>query len=185
LYPWLELARATAPSVAIFARSRALPAFSRFRHLKQAAPPPTPENAHMLVTRPGRPGSEVLQRQRAALDAGAGALVPMGMAEIAVALDLHQSTVSRVVAGTSVDTPHGTWWLRKLFSRGFGADQVAAAALRERLARLVADEPQTAPLSDEALAAALNVDGAALARRTVAKYRGMLGIPPAHRRRRR
>ncbi|MEI6099424.1 MAG: RNA polymerase sigma-54 factor, partial [Alphaproteobacteria bacterium] len=132
-----------------------------------------------------RVGSEVLQRQIAALDEGAGALVPMNMAQIAEALDLHQSTISRVVAGTSVDTPHGTWWLRKLFSRGFGADQVAAAALRERLVRLVANEPRTAPLSDDALAAVLNMDGAAPARRTVAKYRGMLGIPPAHRRRRR
>jgi RNA polymerase sigma-54 factor len=130
-------------------------------------------------------GRAVLQRQRAALDSGAAALVPMSMAEIAAALDLHQSTVSRVVAGTSVDTPHGTWWLRLLFSRGLGAEQVAGAALRDRLARLVAGENPDAPLSDEALAAALNEGAVAVARRTVAKYRGMLGIPPAHRRRRR
>jgi len=126
----------------------------------------------------------VVRRQVQALEAGAGALVPMTMAEIAEALALHESTISRVVAGTSLDTPHGMWWLRLLFSRGVGADQVAGAALRDRLARLVADEPPGAPLSDEALAAALSVDGASVARRTVAKYRGTLGIPPAHRRRR-
>ena len=133
-----------------------------------------------------RVGREVLQRQQAALARGGEALVPMTMAEVAEALDLHESTVSRVVAGTSVDTPRGVWWLRLLFSAAVGGrDGVAAAALRDRLARLVADEPLAAPLSDEALVAALARDGMIVARRTVAKYRCMLNIPPAHRRRRR
>ena len=131
-----------------------------------------------------RVGREILQRQQAALVRGAAALVPMTMAEVAAALDLHESTVSRVVAGTSVDTPRGMWWLRLLFSTSVGGEGgVAAAALRERLARLVAQEPGGAPLSDAALAVALTQDGAVLARRTVAKYRDMLNIPPAHRRR--
>ena len=130
-----------------------------------------------------RVGQEVLRRQLQALNQGCGALVPMTMAEVAAALDLHESTVSRVVAGTSVDTPHGTWWLRKLFSGGLGKAQVSAAALRDRLQRLVAAEDKTAPLTDEALAGALGDGGAEVARRTVAKYRGMLQIPPAHRRR--
>ena len=130
-----------------------------------------------------RVGQEVLRRQMRALTEGCGALVPMTMAEVAEALDLHQSTVSRVVAGTSVDTPHGTWWLRKLFTGGLGEGQVSAAALRDRLQRLVAAEDKGAPLSDEALAAALDAGGGQVARRTVAKYRGMLQIPPAHRRR--
>lgn len=129
-----------------------------------------------------RVGRAVLQRQARALEMGAGALVPMTMAEIAAVLDLHESSVSRVVAGTSVDTPHGMWWLRLMFSQGLGADQVAGAALRDRLARLVAEEPRGAPLTDEALATALSCAGAAVARRTVAKYRSMLGIAPAHRR---
>jgi RNA polymerase sigma-54 factor len=134
-----------------------------------------------------RVGREILRRQQAALAGGAEALVPMTMAEVAAALDLHESTVSRVVAGTSVDTPRGMWWLRLLFSGAVGgvdgAPGVAAAALRDRLARLVAGEPPDAPLSDEALAAELAQDGAVVARRTVAKYRTMLNIPPAHRRR--
>ena len=130
-----------------------------------------------------RVGQEVLRRQISALSAGCGALVPMTMAEVAEALDLHQSTVSRVVAGTSVDTPHGTWWLRKLFTAGLGEAQLSAVALRDRLQRLVAAEDKGAPLSDEALAAALDAGGGQVARRTVAKYRGMLNIPPAHRRR--
>lgn len=132
-----------------------------------------------------RVGHEVLQRQRQALSDGAGALVPMTMAEVATALDLHESTVSRVVAGTSVDTPLGMWWLRRLFSRGVGPEAISSAALRDRLQRLVASEPPTAPLSDEAMAAALSDGGAQVARRTVAKYRQILNIPPAYRRRHR
>ena len=135
-----------------------------------------------------RVGREVLQRQFRALSDGAAALVPMTMAEVATALDLHESTVSRVVAGTSVDTPLGMWWLRALFSRGLGRPnaegaQVSAAALRDRLAGLVAAEDKAAPLSDADLVDLLSQSGAEIARRTVAKYREMLRIPPAHRRR--
>ena len=130
-----------------------------------------------------RVGAEVLQRQRLALAEGPVRLQPMTMAEIAEALDLHESTVSRVVAGTSVDTPRGVWWLRQLFSRGLGGEEVSAAGLRDLLARKIAGEAAGAPLSDEALAQSLAADlGISVARRTVAKYRGMLGIPPAHRR---
>jgi RNA polymerase sigma-54 factor len=125
-----------------------------------------------------RVGRAVLQRQNRALTAGPGALVPMTMAEVAKDVGLHESTVSRVVAGTSVDTPHGCWWLRLMFSGGTG--EVSGAGLRDRLAGLVAAEDRSAPLSDQALAAAL---GGSVARRTVAKYRALLRIPPAHRRR--
>lgn len=126
---------------------------------------------------------EILARQQAALDQGPSALVPMTMAQVAEALGLHESTVSRVVAGTAVDTPRGTWWLRALFTQAAREGGPAAGALRDRLARLVADEDPAAPLSDEALARALAEGGAPIARRTVAKYRAMLGLPPAHRRR--
>ena len=132
-----------------------------------------------------RVGREILQRQMRALSDGAGALVPMTMADVAAALELHESTVSRVVAGTSVDTPLGTWWLRNLFSRGLGEGQVAGAALRDQLARAVAAEDKTAPLSDAALAEMLSRNGAEVARRTVAKYRALVRIPAAHRRRQR
>ncbi|NHB78111.1 RNA polymerase factor sigma-54 [Rhodobacter calidifons] len=130
-------------------------------------------------------GQEILTRQTAALEAGLGALQPMTMAEVARAVGLHESTISRVVAGTAVDTPRGTWWLRSLFGKAPREGGPAAGALRDRLARLVAEEDPDHPLSDEALAAALAEGGAPLARRTVAKYRTMLNLPPAHRRRRR
>ena len=130
-------------------------------------------------------GQEVLARQVDVLDHGLGALVPMTMADVAGSLGLHESTVSRVVAGTAVDTPQGTWWLRALFTQATREGGLAAGALRDRLARLVAAEEPSAPLSDEALAAALAEGGGPIARRTVAKYRAMLNLPPAHRRRQR
>ncbi len=124
----------------------------------------------------------VLAHQSAALEAGPRALRPLGMQAVAEAVGLHKSTVSRVVAGAGVDTPHGTWWLRSLFSCDMGGD-VGAVALRARLARMISAEDPRAPLSDEALAQALRGDGPVIARRTVAKYRAALRIPPAHRRR--
>ena len=126
-------------------------------------------------------GAEVMRRQVTALDHGIGAMAPLTMADVAMALDLHESTISRVVAGTSIDTPRGTWWLRALFSGSMGGD-VSSATLRDRLARLVAGEDRAKPLSDDALAKVLSQGGADIARRTVAKYRGLLNIPPAFRR---
>lgn len=127
-------------------------------------------------------GRAILTHQRSALDAGAWALRPLSMQTVAEALGLHKSTVSRVVAGTAVDTPHGTWWLRSLFSANMGGD-IGGAALRARLAHLIACEDPKAPWSDEMLATTLSGGGPVIARRTVAKYRSALRIPPAHRRR--
>ena len=132
-----------------------------------------------------RVGQEILRRQQTALDYGATRLLPMTMADIATTLDLHESTISRVVSGTSVDTPRGTLWLRALFSARRGNDtnpDLSAAALRAQLAALIAREDRHRPLSDDALARALSAEGAVIARRTVAKYRAAQGIPPAHRR---
>jgi RNA polymerase sigma-54 factor len=175
--PAVEVRRAAVGTEAALATARALQRAVRAR------------NATLL-----RVGQEILRRQWRALEAGPAALVPMQMADLAAALDLHVSTISRVVAGTAVDTPRGTWWLRALFSRAVGkpgdgeageAPAASTAALRDRLARLVAEEDVAAPLSDEDLVARLTAEGLPLARRTVAKYRALLHIPPAHRRRRR
>jgi len=130
-------------------------------------------------------GQEILARQVAALEQGTRALVPMTMADVAGAVGVHESTVSRVVAGTAVDTPRGTWWLRALFTQAAQDGGPAAGALRDRLAQLIAAEDPAAPLTDDALAKALSDSGAPIARRTVAKYRAMLNLPPAGRRKRR
>jgi RNA polymerase sigma-54 factor len=132
-----------------------------------------------------RVAQEILRRQEGVLDAGLAALAPMTMSAVAASLGLHQTTISRVVAGAAVDTPRGTFWLRVLFSPAIRKDGPAGAAMRDALARMVGSEDPAAPMSDADLAAALAGAGAPLARRTVAKYRDMLGIPPAHVRRRR
>jgi len=137
------------------------------------------ENRNATVLAVGR---AILAHQRAALDAGPGALRPLTMQAVADVVGLHKSTVSRVVAGTAVDTPYGTWWLRALFSGDMGGD-IGGAALRARLARLIACEDRRAPWSDEVLAATLSGGGQVIARRTVAKYRADLRIPAAHLRR--
>lgn len=128
-------------------------------------------------------GREILSRQEQALEAGPGALFPMKMADVAHALGIHESTVSRVVAGTAVDTPRGTWWLRALFSGAPHHGAPPAAALRDWISRLIAAEDPKSPLGDDDLAMALASGGAVVARRTVAKYRAQLKLPPAHRRR--
>lgn len=137
-------------------------------------------------------GREIAARQIAALLQGQGALRPMTMAEVGAAVGLHVSTVSRAVAGASLDSPHGVWWLRQMFSgaRGPGekdgdGPRLAVAALRDRVKGMIAAESPEAPLSDAALAEKLAQEtGVTLARRTVAQYRDAAGIPPAHRRRR-
>lgn len=129
-----------------------------------------------------RVGTEILRRQELALEQGRGVLAPMKMAAVAETLGLHESTVSRVVAGTAVDTPLGTWWLRGLFTAAIG-EGVSAAAVQAAIGRQVAAEDPGKPLSDDALVTALASEGMVVARRTVAKYREALHIPPAHRRR--
>jgi RNA polymerase sigma-54 factor len=140
-------------------------------------------NATLLLV-----GQEVIRRQPEAMRLGPIALLPMNMAEVAEALGFHESTISRVVAGASLDTPRGTWWLRQMFSANLAAEgqpALSAMAMRHRLVRLISVENRERPLSDEALVQALAIDtGVSIARRTVAKYRELQGIPPAHQRKR-
>ena len=128
----------------------------------------------------------IVQRQAGFLESGAGALKPLSRREIARSLDLHESTVSRAISGKHAATPRGVVALSAFFGGGLGeAAEVAPAAARARLKEIVAEEPAGHPLSDQEIAASLRQGGIALSRRTVAKYREMLRIPPSHRRRRR
>jgi RNA polymerase sigma-54 factor len=129
-----------------------------------------------------RVAREILARQSAMLEQGPAALVPLTMATVAEALDLHESTVSRVVSGVSVASPKGTWPLRSLFSARIG--DRSAAAIRATIMAKIAEESPAAPLDDAAIAIALEAEGLPVARRTVAKYREMLRIPTASVRRR-
>jgi RNA polymerase sigma-54 factor len=132
-----------------------------------------------------RIAQDILKRQEQVLSGGLECLQPMSMQQIADALDLHVSTISRALSGVSIDAPRGTIWLRSLFTAAVSEGGPAAGALRAQLMRLVHSEDPANPLSDQALSDALSTPQASVARRTVAKYRVLLGIPPAHRRKRR
>lgn len=179
----ISLNRSALPDVEVVPAQKGQPTSEQVTAARQIAHMVKARNATLL-----RVAREIAGRQSAALARGRGALQPMTMAEVAGDLGLHPGTISRVVAGATLDTPHGLWALRGLFSGARGpaeAPKVAAAALRHRLAALVAGENPDYPLSDQELAVQLAAaSGVQLARRTIAKYREDQGIPPAHRRRR-
>ncbi|HEX7198501.1 MAG TPA: RNA polymerase sigma-54 factor, partial [Dongiaceae bacterium] len=110
---------------------------------------------------------------------------PLSRREIARSLELHESTVSRAISGKHAATPRGVVALAAFFGGGLGeAADIAPAAARARLKEIVEKEPRGHALSDQEIVRRLAQGGIALSRRTVAKYREMLKIPPSHRRRR-
>lgn len=135
----------------------------------------------------------ILQRQSGFLDHGPAALVALRRTEVAASLGLHDSTVGRIARDLLVETPQGLRSLCSLFGPGTragtraagSADAPATSAIRLRLGQLIAAENPAAPLCDAALADRLATEGKLLARRTVAKFRADLGIPPHHSRRHR
>lgn len=133
-----------------------------------------------------RVAAAVFERQRGFLAVGPRALEPLRMGEVAEALGIATSTVSRAVAGKSVQTPHGVQPLRAFFQSSASDDGAAPArdAVRDRVRELVAAEDPSLPLSDDALVVQLAAEGIAVARRTVAKYRKELGLPSSYERKR-
>lgn len=127
----------------------------------------------------------VVRVQRDFFDRGPGHLRPLALREIAEEIAMHESTVSRAISAKYVNTPHGVFALRHFFQPGVPATDgglVATLAAKAYLRALIEGEDSRQPLSDLALVAALRQQGFVLARRTVAKYRGELAIPPCHRR---
>jgi len=129
---------------------------------------------------------EVFQVQREFLDNGREALRPLPMTDIAAKIGGHVATVSRAVAGKYVETARGVFPLRMFFSGGTttaAGEDVAWDAVKARLQEVVDKEDKAKPLSDDEIAAELSRQGIKIARRTVAKYRNVLKIPPARKRR--
>jgi len=129
---------------------------------------------------------EVFAVQRAFLEKGQEALKPLPMAVVANKVGVHVATVSRAVAGKYVQTPRGIYPLRMFFSGGTttaDGQHVAWDAVRVRLREIIDAEDKAHPLNDDELAAELKKHGLDIARRTVAKYRGLLDIHPARKRR--
>jgi len=131
---------------------------------------------------------EIVRQQADFLTQGLSALKPLALKDIAEAVGMHESTVSRVTSGLLMATPKGCYSLKSLFSVSLVTDEgdaKAAAAVRNMIQAIIAAEPAGKPLSDDTIAIMVSEKGVKLARRTVAKYRDMLKIPSSSERRRR
>jgi RNA polymerase sigma-54 factor len=129
----------------------------------------------------------IVAHQQDFLERGEQGMRPLVLREIAEALELHESTVSRATTGKYMHTPRGVFEFRYFFSSqvsGSDGESVSSTAIRARIRKLIAEEDPAKPLSDSALARILVGEGIEVARRTVAKYRESMGFPSSNERRR-
>ena len=122
----------------------------------------------------------IVERQQAFLEFGEEAMKPMVLHDVAEAVDMHESTISRVTTQKFMHTPRGLYELKYFFSSHVFTDsgaECSSTAIRALLKKLIAAENSQKPLSDSKLAAILSEQGIKVARRTVAKYRESMAIP--------
>ena len=136
-----------------------------------------------------RVAREIVRQQEGFFRRGVVGLRPLVLRDIAVAVELHESTISRVTTNKFMATPRGTFELKYFFTSALPAvaasgDSVTSEAVRDRIRLLIEGEAPGATLSDDRLVTLLHGEGIAIARRTVAKYRDALGIPSSAQRRR-
>ena len=108
---------------------------------------------------------------------------PMVLHDIADALELHESTISRVTTNKYMQTPTGVYELKYFFSSHVSTADggtCSATAIRSQIKKLVNNEPVGKPISDNRIAELLSQQGIRVARRTVAKYRESMNIPPSN-----
>jgi RNA polymerase sigma-54 factor len=120
--------------------------------------------------------------QRAFLDDGESALRPLVLRDVAQALELHESTISRATRLKYAQTPWGIYELKHFFGTGVqtaSGEDASARAIQAVMRSLLDAEPPGKPLSDMRLARLLADHGLVIARRTVAKYREAMGVPAA------
>jgi RNA polymerase sigma-54 factor len=131
--------------------------------------------------------AEIVRQQDGFFQLGVGHLRPLILRDIAEAVEMHESTVSRVTANKYIATPRGTFELKYFFTTaiaGTDGESHSAEAVRHRIRGLIGAETTDAILSDDAIVAALRREGVDIARRTVAKYREALRIPSSVQRKR-
>ena len=132
--------------------------------------------------------AEIVRQQDAFFRRGVGYLRPLILRDVAAAVEMHESTVSRVTANKYIATPRGIFGLKYFFTTAInathGGEQHSSEAVRSRIRLLVGAEQPGTILSDDAIVQALRTEGVDIARRTVAKYRDALRIPSSVQRKR-
>ena len=131
--------------------------------------------------------SKIVEHQRSFLERGEIGMKPLILADIASEVELHESTVSRATTQKYMHTPRGTFELKYFFSSritGDDGEDSSSTAIKATVRQLVTDEDARKPLSDSRLCTLLKAQGMAVARRTIAKYREQLNIPPSNERKR-
>jgi RNA polymerase sigma-54 factor len=132
-----------------------------------------------------RVATSIIEHQRKFLDYGPEAMKPLVLRDIAEELELHESTVSRVTTNKYMHTPRGIFEFKYFFSSHVGTADggvCSATAIRAMIKKLIEEEDNAKPLSDSKIAKLLDEKGINVARRTVAKYREALSIPPSNER---
>lgn len=131
--------------------------------------------------------TRIVDHQQGFLEYGEEAMKPLVLHEIASAVEMHESTISRVTTNKYMHTPSGVYELKYFFSSHVGTEgggECSSTAIRAIIKKLVAEENSRKPLSDSKIAQLLADQGVKVARRTIAKYRESLGIPPSNERKR-
>lgn len=129
----------------------------------------------------------IVERQSAFLEHGDEHMQPMILKDVAEAVEMHESTISRVTTNKYMHTPRGVIEFRYFFSshvQGSDGSELSSTAIRAKIKKLIAQEDPAKPLSDNRIAEILSLEGAQVARRTVAKYREAIGIAPSSERKR-
>jgi RNA polymerase sigma-54 factor len=129
---------------------------------------------------------QIVSRQQDFLDHGPSHLKPMTMGEVADAVGVHETTVSRAVSRKYMATPQGVFEMKYFFTSGYqtaAGDSLSNISVKEAILDLVKHESGSAPLSDQEIVEILTERGIPIARRTVAKYRDELNILPSYMRR--
>jgi len=129
---------------------------------------------------------QIVSRQRDFFDKGSSQLKPMTMVQIADAVGVHETTVSRAISGKYMATPQGVYEMKYFFTPGYQTatgESMSNTSVKEAILDLVKNEDGNAPLSDKEIVEILSNRGIPIARRTVAKYRTELNILPSNMRR--
>ena len=129
---------------------------------------------------------EIIKVQHEFFEEGVSKLRPLTMTQIADAVGVHETTVSRAIANKYIKTPHGVFDFKFFFTPGYQAesgDSVSNTSVKEMINDLIAGEDRSQPLSDQEIVVKLHEKGINIARRTVAKYREELGLLPSNLRR--